>query len=1390
MTNTNNESNENNNESTENWENTIQNETAEELLSTIAENIFGYYQNNKETLKWKSLEEIFFAYVENDKQIIEQVESKLWKELSFDDIKHLYLQAHYTLEESLTKDIFKHFNQKNAVKSVIKVFQKEINNKWFDIHFDDFLENNITSDEDIDELFKNIRNYLHNKLKNLSEKEKNEIKNIKITNEDIVNQLIDDSIIKNASYLEKNIEELKSQTDEEMQDILNIQNILLNANIINNINEIEKWFDEFKQDLDKITWFWTFSKILEKYKITEYTEVVGIALEQDINLYLDYIKNHEEENNEKWLAQILKKTINNEVLTDDEKVFVINLFKQDYIENISKIVSKSFKLTKEQEEIYKNILEQLLDPSKNSLGLPNNININIKKNVKLPETKNINELFDMEPTITFDITWNDVNYFRNVFPNYFKKIGNEYYSIFSKVKIKDKDWNTNTWYIQESINSNEIEIYENNPINNSLEPIKTINTDDIQDIELQEENKLKLDSRSDLRKLSLWMVSYFPELKKDYNYYKLKESLDETKEKTDNQDNETDNIDENTDYEINPEKFKKEWSHLEWNEDTEFKIGSIIQIKWKALDYPWITSNWFYGKIIDINENTWYFKIKLNGGWLLNFDKEWEELQIPMIAKWITKMKFEYWWNIFKFNKIDNIQDFWKNLKNIHLKSDFQWLQQWLSLWANNIEVKDNKLVRKNEKWEYEEIKYIWNISNKNINNLSEVRSDKAINEKFNVWEIDVQKDYVILKYPYDKTFSRKLDLNTFLILIMQNKLEPWTEKNFITAKENVSYNPQSNENKLRFFSFNNIILSFKQLKESFSYYFKEDDELRAAEMYAKMAWSLPDFWFFSDIKMETGWEKESKIWRIIENAKSRLERTWEWKGKNHGKVAANIVKKEIFEKVKQWKKLSYRTRLKAAWYLIYALEQWPWPYFRALADYEGQWYWVKALLGEDHYKRWNSRTKQLQEQLKKDPWNEAIRDQLIKSEIFYIKDLDECASMYTTNFWATIEWLTINSVYSWWKVQEVYEWESTKWNYFMIRDWLKSYILNNRPSNSLWALKAISERVDSYDTYIDYYKLISSFIFTWYLFNNYNIWFREQFDKICRTYWIPIWLFAKELHGINKVLKIFDYIVKKKNIKPWGKDSFTEFLYGIKNPDSIDVFSINSKGQRANIMKKLEEFWTLHWESIVSSLDDTDMTLLKWTSDNTINEQDKEPITEYFNKVNDNITEDFTFNDDLAKTAYAPYYQNWIFNVPAWPFQHIALDLDSWRFHWKNKSIAEWVWKWIEIKLEWIQDVMDNDEVYEFLIKKFINWFGRFYIWEKETELIKTLKSWDSEELNNIIIDFNKHNYWDEWKIPPIPPEMETWLKQFAKCFQKRPRNIDKVLSNVFGKDKIKDNS
>lgn len=1426
-------------ENTENEKdkNDIEEETSQELLNTIAEDMFLYYEKHKTSLKWKSLEDIFFSYVENDKKIIKQVETKLWKELSFDDIKNLYLKTHYTLEEGLTKDIFKTFKEKNAIKSVIKTFQEKINSVWYNIDFNEFLDQDLSSDKDVDEFFTQIKNKLHNQFKNTPEEDVNKIKNIKITNEEIIEQLKKDGIIKNESYLKSSINELRKSQEKEIENILNIQTTLLNANIINNIYDIEKKFNQISQDIDKIWHLSNFSTILSKYdidnitkdEIDEFFKKIEIdeedkkfveqqeekinnasweskttyenslnefkkrkvlkVLSKNKELYLNYIANHEKENNEDGLANILSKLLDKQPLTEREKNFIINdLLKNDYIDNITRFVTKGFNLTTEQENKYKQILEDLLDSSKNTLELPNKQSVNIKKNIYLPEIESIEDIFAIEPVITFDIVWDDVDVFKKLFPNYFTIIKDEYYSVFTKTKIKDNEGNEYIWYIQESIEDWKIDIYESNPIENDTEPIKTIDIKNIETIELKEDKKLSLDSRSDLRKLSIWMVSYFEDKKRDYGSYRLYETIKEIKDKKaqyseNNESTKSNKINESIDY----EEFKKEWDKLEWDKNTPFKEGSTIQIKWKSLDLPWISSNRFYAEIVNIDKKTWYFKLKVHSGWLLKLEEwEWIILEIPMIPKWLTKIKFDNGWNIFKFNKINNIQEFWKNLKDIELKSDFQWLQKWLSLWSNNIEVKDNKLVRKNEKWEYEEIKYMWNTKNMKIYNLDEVRQEnKHVSEKFDAWEIEVEKEFIILKHPYDKSFSKKLDLNTFLMLSIQNKLTPWTENDFKLTEQNLDYNPKSPESRLRFFSFESLVLSVKQLKDNFSYYFKEEDELKAAEIYEKIAWTLPDFWFLWDVKMEAGWEKESRIWRLIENSKSRLERAWEWKGKNHGKKAAKIIEDEIFKKVDKWEKLSYRKKLKAAWYLIYALEKGPGPYFRALANYEGKWYWVRALFGENHYIKWKSRNKQLQEQLKKDPWNMAIRDELIKSEIFYMKDIEEWVSMYSNNFGSTIEGLIVNSVYSWWKVQEAYDWESIKWNYYMIRDWLKSYMINNRPPNSLWALKALSESVEDYDNYIDYYKIITSFIFTWYLYNNYSKWFWEQFNQICRTYWIPIWLFWTEYNWINKVLTIFDYIVEKKWLKPWGKkQSFTEFLFWKKDSNLVDVLSITSKKDRAWIMDKLENFWSLNGESIVHALDYTDISLLKWTWDDNIEENKKNIIKEYFWKVNDSISEDFGFNDDLGKTSYAPYYQNWIFNVPTWTFGHIALNLYEWDFSWKNKSISKWVWKWIETKLEWIQDVMHNDEVYEFLTKKFINWFGRFYIQDTEIELIKALVSWDSKQIDKIIVETNKDNYGYNWHIPL---EMEAWLKKFAESFKKRPKNIQKVLNNVFGEHKVK---
>jgi hypothetical protein len=221
--------------------------------------------------------------------------------------------------------------------------------------------------------------------------------------------------------------------------------------------------------------------------------------------------------------------------------------------------------------------------------------------------------------------------------------------------------------------------------------------------------------------------------------------------------------------------------------------------------------------------------------------------------------------------------------------------------------------------------------------------------------------------------------------------------------------------------------------------------------MFYIMSRLLPDVWFFADVRTEAEWEKESRIWKRIENAKARLERVWDGKWENHAKTVSQIIEREIFEKVKKWKKLNERKQLKAAWYLLYALEKWPSPYFRSLASYAWEWIWIRALLWEDDYRKWQLRVTQIKEELKKDPTNQTLRDKLVVSEIFYIKDDPKTAKKYSARFGPTIEWLMVSVVWDLWKAKNAYEWEANKWNFNSIQDWLKSYILNNRPANSLW---------------------------------------------------------------------------------------------------------------------------------------------------------------------------------------------------------------------------------------------------------------------------------------------------------------------------------------------------
>lgn len=825
------------------------------------------------------------------------------------------------------------------------------------------------------------------------------------------------------------------------------------------------------------------------------------------------------------------------------------------------------------------------------------------------------------------------------------------------------------------------------------------------------------------------------------------------------------------------------WNKLEWDENlTKPQVWDIVQVKWHALNIPWFLNNWFYAEIVNIDKANGNIKFKING-WVLDFDGN-TEFERPMTEEFLKTLKYNTGWNILKFEKKDNLEDFADYISNLQLSSDFQWMKWSLSKWqSNEIKVVDWKLCKKNIDGDFEPINYIWRNKLSSLNNNEAIEQAEHRSDLYDVWDVEYKGDKVVLKAP-EWGFEKTMDLSTFMMVFLQNDLEPWTDKEYRTTKLNYEEVVKPPKPKI-WYALNDIILAGKQIKDSFLYHFKQDDELRAAMMYENLVKIMPWVWFLKDLKLEASWEKESKIWNLIENAKSRLERAGEWKWPNHGKKAAEVIDEEIFWPVLKWKELSTRHKLKAAWYLLYALEKWPGPYFRKLSVHAWKWLWVKALLWEKHWQKWNTKVQQIKDELRKDPDNQKLRNELVLSELFYIKD-EDTKDLYSARFGPTIEWLAIDVTGNVWKADEVYEWEQKKWSFDLIFEWFKSYIANDRPPNVMWALKALSERVETQPQYIDYNKAILMLIFSWYLYNSWGTPYREEFEKICRTYSIPSWLFARQTNGIWKILSIIDYIVEKKWITPWWKkQSFTEYLYWTKDPDKVDIFEFSNKSKRWKIIEKLENFWGEYGEDIVFSLDYTDNTLISSTNDPDIKEEQVNAIWEYFGFVTaESVWEDWEISKKTFATSYAPYYQDGVLNMHSAAFEHYALSIDDGDFDHKEWV---WVWEWLENKLEWMKDFMYKNDTYEFMLKKYLSLFWRYYKAKKiRIPLIQALKSNDKKMLKKVILDHLKYSVWGHYG--EIPPEMEEWLEKFIELFSIKPENIDKVIEDIFDKRHIEE--
>ena len=137
-----------------------------------------------------------------------------------------------------------------------------------------------------------------------------------------------------------------------------------------------------------------------------------------------------------------------------------------------------------------------------------------------------------------------------------------------------------------------------------------------------------------------------------------------------------------------------------------------------------------------------------------------------------------------------------------------------LEKWQKQVKIENGKLVNQNG----EEIKYIGRIKDSSTNPNDKISSSTNINDFFDAFEIKVTGNYIELIHPYVKGFRKKVDYNTFLMIFLDNQLEPWTEKQFRQAETNYSTVPKAGPNKSRFYySIGNLIFSFKGVKISCS---------------------------------------------------------------------------------------------------------------------------------------------------------------------------------------------------------------------------------------------------------------------------------------------------------------------------------------------------------------------------------------------------------------------------------------------------------------------------------------------------------------------------------------------------------------------------------------------
>ena len=748
--------------------------------------------------------------------------------------------------------------------------------------------------------------------------------------------------------------------------------------------------------------------------------------------------------------------------------------------------------------------------------------------------------------------------------------------------------------------------------------------------------------------------------------------------------------------------------------------------------------DWAKIQISDLDDNAMTHTIKVQH-FLNSTDSEFKYEGYPLL-KWkevLEGIKRDYKDELMKFSSIENIGRFENYLDTMELDDRSQRYQSNLEPWKR-LKFNWAGVEKQDQDGNYQEVKYIWKT----------VKEDGKDKNAF--FSVEFHGDRVKLSWQWGWWGVFEVSYESFLFFVSEKWLQPFTEDEYNKSFEwgQDWANTENILGGLQFISAGAWWKIMKAYPDAIKKKRKDQEDFAAAQLKVGMYQKLWKLWGnFAAISEDAVQELDQKIISRINNEKEsfkKLDTEWAEQAEVDATASVRKIKDEVFDAT-PWK-----DPYKALWALYFALESGGWLYFRDLNSFYKwgmQWKWVEAILGSKEAENFRKNYENLIIQANNSPNDSATIDKLAKYELQYLQSI---IGRRPEQFWSKVGWDLANFVQSQFSVSTARDmrndmkskktFEELYWDISGVQAQL-------RPNLYLGMLEALSEKVETTEQYDKWYSLLILPILTWVAYHTWWKTLKDEYEKLCRSFGFPLWLYIHDYHWPRKISVLFDIVSRANN-----KESFSE---KVDYKKILNNTAFEEEGVK-EVFKKLQNWMEENSSMLIDDINLKNKTLLeKLDQEDWLTEEERNVLKEFLDKkANDKWDgyESFEMDgEDFIKRGF------WVLGK-----QFVQKEAHSSR--WYQSKKLEWksaiFWQTFKNEFESLSKEQVDKEKLRFILKKFFTWFD--FSWEEIKKQLSHIFA--KKEINKL--------------TPSKQEKFELWgrrvLYEYEKDYDKISQQID----------------